>query len=48
VSNENLGKNRLPCSLLDRQMAAQATAFEKEGGFTKQLYRTRSQARRKL
>lgn len=35
------------CSLLDRQLAAQATAFEKEGGFTERLYRTRSQARRK-
>jgi four helix bundle suffix protein len=35
------------CSLLDRQLSAQATAFEKEGGFTERLYRTRSQARRK-
>ena len=35
------------CSLLDRQLAAQAAAFEKEGGFTERLYRTRSQARRK-
>ena len=35
------------CSLLDRQLAAQAEAFEKEGGFTERLYRTRSQARRK-
>jgi four helix bundle suffix protein len=35
------------CSLLDRQIAAQAEAFEKEGGFTERLYRTRTQARKK-
>ena len=33
------------CSLLDRQIAAQATAFENEGGFTERLYRVRSQKR---
>jgi len=33
-------------SLLDRQIKAQADAFEKEGGFTERLYRTR-QARRR-
>jgi four helix bundle suffix protein len=33
------------CSLLDRQLAAQATAFETEGGFTERLYRVRSQKR---
>jgi four helix bundle suffix protein len=33
-------------SLLERQLAAQAAAFEKEGGFTERLYRTR-QARRR-
>jgi four helix bundle suffix protein len=33
------------CSLLDRQLAAQAAAFEKEGGFTERLYRVRSQKR---
>lgn len=33
-------------ALLDRQMAAQAATFEKEGGFTERLYRTRTQARR--
>lgn len=32
-------------ALLDRQVAAQAATFEKEGGFTERLYRTR-QARR--
>ena len=30
------------CSLLDRQLAAQARAFETEGGFTERLYRVRS------
>jgi len=33
-------------SLLDRQIKAQADAFEKQGGFTERLYRTR-QARRR-
>jgi four helix bundle suffix protein len=35
------------CSLLDRQLQAQAQAFEKEGGFTERLYRVRSQRRGK-
>jgi four helix bundle suffix protein len=34
------------CGLLDRQIAAQSSAFEEEGGFTERLYRVRS-ARRK-
>ena len=29
------------CGLLDRQIKAQAEAFEKEGGFTERLYRVR-------
>ena len=33
------------CSLLDRQLAAQAEAFENEGGFTERLYRIRSEKR---
>jgi four helix bundle suffix protein len=33
------------CSLLDRQLAAQAKAFETEGGFTERLYRMRSEKR---
>ncbi len=33
------------CALLDRQIAAQAAAFENEGGFTERLYRIRSQRR---
>jgi len=35
------------CSLLDRQLASQAEAFEKYGGFTERLYQRRIQARRK-
>lgn len=34
------------CSLLDRQIAAQAKAFETEGGFTERLYQVRKNARR--
>jgi four helix bundle suffix protein len=34
------------CALLDRQIAAQAAAFETEGGFTERLYRVRSQRRK--
>jgi four helix bundle suffix protein len=34
------------CSLLDRQLAAQAAAFEREGGFTERLYRVRMNARK--
>ena len=34
------------CSLLDRQIAAQAEAFKTEGGFTERLYRVRSATRR--
>ncbi len=33
------------CSLLDRQLAALATAFEIEGGFTERLYRVRFEKR---
>jgi four helix bundle suffix protein len=36
------------CALLDRQIAAQAKAFEAEGGFTEHLYRVRSKNRNKL
>lgn len=34
-------------ALLDRQLAAQAAAFEKEGGFTERLYRVRSAAKKR-
>lgn len=33
-------------ALLDRQIAAQAAAFEQEGGFTERLYRVRQERRR--
>jgi four helix bundle suffix protein len=33
-------------SLLDRQLAAQAAAFEKEGGFTERLYQRRKSSRK--
>jgi four helix bundle suffix protein len=33
------------CGLLDRQLAAQARAFETDGGFTERLYRVRSEKR---
>jgi four helix bundle suffix protein len=33
------------CSLLDRQLEAQAKSFENEGGFTERLYRVRSEKR---
>ncbi|HQY95107.1 four helix bundle suffix domain-containing protein [Caldilinea sp.] len=33
-------------ALLDRQLAAQAAAFEEEGGFTERLYRVRQEKRR--
>ena len=33
------------CALLDRQLAAQAQAFENDGGFTERLYRVRSARR---
>lgn len=35
------------CSLLDRQLAAQAATFESEGGFTERLYRIRTSRRTK-
>jgi four helix bundle suffix protein len=45
VANAVLSLLNLCCHLLDRQLASQAAAFEKEGGFTERLYRIRSQAR---
>jgi four helix bundle suffix protein len=46
VANAALSLLNLCCYLLDRQLAAQAAAFEKEGGFTERLYRVRSERRR--
>lgn len=34
------------CTLLDRQIAAQAEAFQNEGGFTERIYRMRTAARK--
>jgi four helix bundle suffix protein len=39
VANAALSLLNLCCHLLDRQLAAQANAFEKEGGFTERLCR---------
>ena len=43
VANAALALLNLCCYLLDRQLKAQATAFENEGGFTERLYRKRQQ-----
>ena len=44
AANAALSLLNLACYLLDRQLAAQAAAFEKEGGFTERLYRVRAEA----
>jgi four helix bundle suffix protein len=45
AANAALTLLAVACSLLDKQIAAQATAFESEGGFTERLYRVRAQKR---
>ena len=45
VANAALSLLNLSCYLLGRQLAAQAAAFEEEGGFTERLYRVRAQVR---
>lgn len=45
VANAALSLLNLACHLLDRQLAAQAAAFEKEGGFTERLHRVRTRTR---
>jgi len=47
VANGALALIAVAASLLDRQIAAQARAFEAEGGFTERLYRVRSARRRR-
>ena len=47
AANAALTLIAVACSLLDRQLEAQAAAFEKDGGFSERLYRRRIQARRK-
>jgi four helix bundle suffix protein len=46
VANAALSLLNLCCYLLDRQLKAQATAFENEGGFTERLYQKRQQKKR--
>jgi four helix bundle suffix protein len=46
ASNGALALIAAACSLLDRQLASLAAAFEKDGGFTERLYRTRQRTRR--
>lgn len=46
AANGALALIAVAVSLLDRQIKAQAEAFEKEGGFTERLYRTRTRRRR--
>jgi four helix bundle suffix protein len=45
VANGALSLLNVCCYLLDRQLAAQASAFERDGGFTERLYRVRSENR---
>ena len=45
AANGALALIAVACSLLDRQLTAQAAAFEKEGGFTERLYKIRSERR---
>lgn len=45
VANAALSLPNLCCRLLDRQIAAQAEAFERQGGFTERLYRVRKARR---
>ncbi len=42
AANAALTLLAVACALLDRQIAAQAAAFEAEGGFTERLYRVRT------
>ncbi len=47
AANAALALIAVASALLDRQIAAQAKAFEEEGGFTERLYRVRRQTRQK-
>ncbi len=46
AANAALSLLNLCCYLLDRQLDAQAKAFEQKGGFTERLYKKRTQARK--
>jgi four helix bundle suffix protein len=45
IANAALSLLNLCCYFLDKQLASQAEAFEKEGGFTERLYRIRRERR---
>ena len=45
AANGVLALIAVACALLDRQLAAQAAAFQQEGGFTERLYRERRRSR---
>jgi four helix bundle suffix protein len=45
AANAALSLLVVACSLLDRQLSAQAQAFEQEGGFTERLYKIRKDSR---
>jgi len=45
AANGALALIAVACSLLDRQLAAQAAAFEEDGGFTERLYNLRKRSR---
>jgi four helix bundle suffix protein len=47
AANAALTLIAVACSLLDRQLAAQAESFEQEGGFTERMYQRRVQSRKK-
>ncbi|NOZ22365.1 MAG: four helix bundle protein [Planctomycetes bacterium] len=46
IANAALSLLNLCCYLLDRQLAAQADAFERDGGFTERLYGRRQSRKR--
>ena len=46
VANAALPLLNVCCHFLDRQMAAQAESFEKDGGFTERLYHHRKSRRK--
>lgn len=48
AANGVLALLSVTCALLDRQLAAQVEAFQREGGFTERLYRVRTTARKRL
>ena len=48
AANGALALIAVATTLLDRQLAAQAEAFEKEGGFAERLYRVRQWNRGRL